>query len=265
MSKALVIKGASFAENKVETITLTQPIPCTGLSVSPATVSFTELNATQQLTATKTPADTTDTVGYASSNENVATVSSSGLVTCVGVGSATITAMCGEQSATCTVTSTIVIDANTAYAVENGLRYSGSYEPQNGKDYAGISELARARLYYMSTNELDGYPAVIKQEYSYIYPIPIPDGTTKITVTVPTGLSDHFGYAVVDSQTKQKYIGGQDGNAAKCLGAEFYGTSFVIDISNMINADGFIFNPYTASGVDPSTITGDVIVTFSAE
>ena len=57
---------------------------------------------TSQLTATTTP--TGGTVTWASSDTSVATVSSNGLVTGVGNGTATITATSGDVSATCTAT-----------------------------------------------------------------------------------------------------------------------------------------------------------------
>lgn len=60
-----------------------------------------EQKATYQLTATVDPANTTDELVWSSSDESVATVSETGLVTAVSVGSATITATCGTVSATC--------------------------------------------------------------------------------------------------------------------------------------------------------------------
>ena len=57
------------------------------------------------LEATVLPENAIDkTVIWASSNEEVATVSNAGLVEAVGVGTATITATCGDVTATCEVT-----------------------------------------------------------------------------------------------------------------------------------------------------------------
>ena len=65
-----------------------------------------EKGKSETLIATINPTDTTDdkTISWTSSNPNVATVDSEGLVTAVGSGTATITATVGEKSATCTVT-----------------------------------------------------------------------------------------------------------------------------------------------------------------
>ena len=61
-----------------------------------------------QLVATVAPYDADEqTVVWTSSDEAVATVDANGVVTAVGAGEATITATCGEVSATCVVTVTI--------------------------------------------------------------------------------------------------------------------------------------------------------------
>lgn len=77
-------------------------VPCTALSLSESSLEF-NLLTSQQLTATKTPSNASDPVVWSSSDTSVATVSETGLVTAIADGSATITATCGEQTATCTV------------------------------------------------------------------------------------------------------------------------------------------------------------------
>lgn len=62
-----------------------------------------EQKETVQLTATVEPANTTDELVWSSSNESVATVSETGLVTAVSVGTATITVTCGTVTAACRV------------------------------------------------------------------------------------------------------------------------------------------------------------------
>lgn len=77
-------------------------IPCTGITLSASTLTFTGAGS-QTLTATVEPTDTTDLVAWSVSPAGIATVSG-GVVTAVENGSCTITATCGEQSATCAVT-----------------------------------------------------------------------------------------------------------------------------------------------------------------
>lgn len=83
-------------------------IPCTGLSLNVTQVTShapaSNETITQQLKATLKPSNTTDTVTWSSSNTNVATVNSNGLVSIKGSGNCVITAKCGSKTATCSVT-----------------------------------------------------------------------------------------------------------------------------------------------------------------
>ena len=79
------------------------PIPATSVTLNRNSLFFHALNETAQLTATVLPEDTTDTLVWSSSDEDVATVTQTGLVTCIAWGSATITATAGDKTATCSV------------------------------------------------------------------------------------------------------------------------------------------------------------------
>lgn len=81
------------------------PVPATGVSLNKETTSIVA-GGTETLTATVTPDDSTDKVTWKSSNESVATVDSTGKVTAVTTGNATITATAGSYSDTCAVTVT---------------------------------------------------------------------------------------------------------------------------------------------------------------
>lgn len=78
-------------------------IACTAITINTTELSFARLEETKQLTATVTPPDTTDSVKWETSNSNVATVTSAGLVKAVGYGAAEITVTCGTQTAICHV------------------------------------------------------------------------------------------------------------------------------------------------------------------
>jgi uncharacterized protein YjdB len=80
--------------NYIELVTIASGanIPVTGVAVSPTTASI-GIGGTSQLTATVAPPNATNkTVTWSSNNTAVATVNTSGLVTAVAAGTATITA-----------------------------------------------------------------------------------------------------------------------------------------------------------------------------
>ncbi|MDE6548875.1 MAG: leucine-rich repeat protein, partial [Muribaculaceae bacterium] len=79
-------------------------IDATGLTLSQSTAEL-KAGETVTLEATVIPENTTDnTVTWTSDNVSVATVDSNGKVTAISIGEATITATCGNVTATCKVT-----------------------------------------------------------------------------------------------------------------------------------------------------------------
>ena len=93
-------------------------IPCTGIALDYNSISFDTVGEQIQVTATVTPSNTTETLTWSSSNEDVATVVN-GLVTIHGIGSATITATCGNQTATAAISQTGIRAAGT-FAILSG-------------------------------------------------------------------------------------------------------------------------------------------------
>ena len=81
------------------------PIVVTGITVAPTSATLSIAGGdTQQLIATLQPSGATGTITWTSSDDTIATVSATGLVTPVAVGSDTITATCEGFTATCAVT-----------------------------------------------------------------------------------------------------------------------------------------------------------------
>ena len=78
-------------------------IPCTKVELAESVVELGGAGEQFQLSVKPAPENTTDLVTYASSDEAVATVSETGLVTAVGAGQAQITVTCGGVSAACLV------------------------------------------------------------------------------------------------------------------------------------------------------------------
>jgi hypothetical protein len=109
----------------------TEPKVPSNITVSPASVSFTALGQTQQLSPRVTDQQgnqlTDVTITWTSSDESVADVSSSGLVTAHGRGSAQITAQAGSASATVQV-------AVVSFDIE--VRFLGSSTPTQRQAFA---------------------------------------------------------------------------------------------------------------------------------
>lgn len=78
-------------------------VACEDIAISQTSVTLSQINETFQLEVTLTPEDTEDELVYASSDENVVTVSADGLLTAVGAGEATITVSCGNIEKTLSV------------------------------------------------------------------------------------------------------------------------------------------------------------------
>ena len=91
-----------------ETEPETEPV-CTAVKLDKTTLAFEGINSTYKLNVTVEPINTTDTISFSSSDEAVATVSNSGMITSVGEGSAIITVTCGSVTAECSVTCTIPV------------------------------------------------------------------------------------------------------------------------------------------------------------
>ncbi len=89
------------AESKPEVI------PCENVKLDASSVTLDKAGASRMIYATASPADTTDTIAYESSNPEIATVSANGKITAVAPGQAVITVTCGKATVQCTVECTM--------------------------------------------------------------------------------------------------------------------------------------------------------------
>ena len=114
----LTVTAANQGQQKLTaecTITVTEEaIAATEIKLSDTAVEL-EVDGTKPLTATLTPADSTDKITWTSSDETVVSVDETGKITALKVGEATITAKANETvSAQCKVTvvaKTIAVDS----------------------------------------------------------------------------------------------------------------------------------------------------------
>ncbi len=104
----------------VETVETTAPtVPCTSLAMtSDSLVTLEQPGNNWLINVVAMPEDTTDVVTFASSDESVATVDSTGKVTAVGEGQAVITVSCGAYKLTCDVTCAFVEETSVPDVTE---------------------------------------------------------------------------------------------------------------------------------------------------
>lgn len=100
-----VVERHAWMDEYMASLTPEIPVPCEGISLDKNTLTFTG-DGTQNITATVIPDGCTDSVVWACSHPAVAVISVEGnvcTVEAIANGNATITATCGDYSASCTV------------------------------------------------------------------------------------------------------------------------------------------------------------------
>ena len=113
-------------------------VPVTGVSVSPSSASM-NISETRQLSATVLPADATNkSITWNSSNSTVATVNTSGLVTAVNAGTATITVT--TQDGAFAATSVITITSPGQYTLIPALIQAQDYDDMSGVQTEGTTD-----------------------------------------------------------------------------------------------------------------------------
>ena len=183
MAKALVIKGVNFSTNALAQVNIVDDVPCTGLELDESTKSITSLDPFT-LTATKTPASTTDILTWSSSDETVATIAD-GVVTPLKGGSVTITATCGQQTAVCAVTVKVFIDPkmllhyyyapNASYGIVDTITLSGN---GTNKVYGASVNTEGSGLY---ARDPDGFVP----DGGKAYPLMLPEGCVALALKFP--------------------------------------------------------------------------------
>lgn len=122
----------TLKDENIACSTLTIVNPCTGIKLDRDTLTIAR-GETATLTATVEPANTTDTIVWSSKDKTIATVDSNGKVSGDKVGETTITATCGNQTASCKVTVTkpqipgsVTITGDAVFGVTLTAKYSGA-------------------------------------------------------------------------------------------------------------------------------------------
>lgn len=175
MAKTIVIKGASYSDNALDKVSFSGTVPCTGIEFENETISITNY-APVTVEYSVTPEDTTDAVTWASSDTDVVTVAD-GVITAVGIGTATVTATCGNYSATASVTVSIQFAGGYVFGtIQDSVVTYGS--KSISESYSRVSVVG-------SGNQAADYALVqgtgISENY---YPVLLPNNTKSITVKI---------------------------------------------------------------------------------
>ena len=129
-------------------------IKCADITLSESSIEI--ANEGHTLTATLVPSATTQEVVWESSNTSIATVED-GVVTGVRNGSATITATCGQYSATCSVTVSSVVEPDEPdVPVEPGVLPA---------DYTALSYIESSGTQYIDTGVNGGENAAYEIKF----------------------------------------------------------------------------------------------------
>ena len=192
MGFALKLSDVNFSGVAVDQVQFVNDSHCTAIALDQDTLSFDTVNETKTLVATLTPAYTTDPLTWASSNENVATVDD-GVVTIHGIGTATITATCGEQTATATIT-------QTSIKPENGSKMLTGYAPD---EYSNLVSMNATTGQNALGQKYDGNEKlrVLNGDTNDIQMIPVPYGATKAKVAVTGESAVSISYMYIADMT----------------------------------------------------------------
>lgn len=173
MAKTLIIKGADFSHNYIEQVVFSEK-PCTGITLNKATTTIETTTGSETLVATVTPADTTDPVIWISSNTDIVEVAN-GVITPVGIGTATITAQCGDFSASCTVTCGGIVDFTG---------FSGAFliQQSSSSDYCRFAATDATDAFTVGFTTGEKTVASNESADGWVYPVIVPKNATKLCV-----------------------------------------------------------------------------------
>ncbi|MDQ6472434.1 Ig-like domain-containing protein [Flavobacterium sp. LHD-80] len=223
------------------------PVAVTGVSVSPTTASV-GVNSTQQLTATVAPSNATNqNVTWSSSNTAVATVNSSGLVTGVAAGTATITVTTqdGNKTATSAINVTIVAVTGVSVSPTSASIFAG--QTQQLTATVSPSNASNTNVTWSSSNT-----AVATVNSSGLV-TGVAQGTATITATTVSGSKTATSAFTIQGQ--QPY-GGTPASIPGIIQAENYdlGGQNVAYYDNETANQGGAYR--TSEGVDVTGISG---------
>lgn len=243
MGYALKISRVNFSSVAVDQVEYIEETPCTGLTLDQATLSFESVGENETLTATKIPADTTDELTWESSDENVATVVD-GVVTIHGIGTATITATCGQQTASATINQTSIKPKYESKKITNAC--PGGTAAPSGDTIIVVSANNNQYTFGQPYHEENTNLAVLDGRSFDVECVPVPYGASKVKIATTDGVAVTISYVyVVDMNTLVEY---SLKNYPKFLREKtFFNTNTGYEVEY---GEAVIFRPYGASQAD---------------
>ena len=219
MAKTLVIKGANFNANKIDTVQFDR-VHTTAIELTEETLFLSGvIGTTHQLEYTLTPTNAEDPVMWASSDTSVCTVSETGIVSVTGVGTATITATSNGHSDTCSVTTEVILSGytkaiKTRVSPNSASGHASQVQTYIGQVYTNYDNLmamlavdntkeklnanynfahlnSGTNKYYLPDEySSDTSEYFVMEEIGYVVPIVLSEGCTKIKCVA---LNEHYG------------------------------------------------------------------------
>lgn len=243
---AVIVTATSEAQTGSAAITVIPP-PVASVTVTPATVSISEIQSTQLTAVTKIAngaAVTGRTVTWSSSAPTVATVSATGLVAGVAPGTATITATSEGKIGTSALTVTIT-PCNTSLAtlITTGQTLSGTI---NAADCLFTSDSTYADIYRLSLATQTTLAITMKSTVIDSYLVLFGLNATG-TALVDIGEDDDSG-ATHGGGAKDAWLGGVEPAGTYFIAANTYGPKD--------------FGAYTLNFVSPIAILGGNVLSI---
>ena len=242
--------------------TLTIVNPCTGIKLDRDTLTIAR-GETATLTATVEPAGTTDKVVWSSADNGIATVEN-GIVTAVGLGETTITATCGNQTATCKVivnkaalTGSVTINGDAVFGVKLTAKYSGAADKleytwyREGED----KPVGTTNTYEITEKDIDKVLTVYVGSDNFAGNLSAKTGkvekATQDAPNVPV---------IVAEENKIKVTNAATGAQYKLNNGEF-GTATEFDVEYNTEYTVYAYYPETATHKASAIVTSDKVTT----
>lgn len=246
--------------------TLTIVNPCTGIKLDRDTLTIAR-GETATLTATVEPANTTDTIVWSSKDDNIATVEN-GVVTAVGHGETTITATCGNQTATCkvivnkaTLTGEVTISGDAVFGVTLTAKYKGNADNVEYTWYREGEEMpvSAKNTYTITKDDIDKVLTVWVSDTDNF------NGMKKATTAkVEKATQDAPAKPIIEAKENKIIVTKPDTKAQYRLNDGTFGTATEFDVEYNTEYTVSAYYPETATHKASAIVTSDTVTTPKA-